>query len=268
MKSRQTLHDNCRATDIIRTVPVTPSRAQAATAGWPLRRKAVRLAPAIPALVAGRSRLPEPDPALSAVFDAPWWARNYGTRRAECSTLCAYIAGCLGTSALAAILGAPTFKVGTAEDCEARIDDLNRQRYGSYAVLDGRMVEQSGYNTWQLARLSAPPTHPLSPVRVMPRWLLIEVPSFLSANELEFMLNHELEPFQLARVAGTAAGRAQCRQRGCDPDLFMRYSRNGRALELATELTLIGPSADATRLIGLIEAMLVAIVRAHAGGEG
>ena len=130
------------------------------------------------------------------------------------------------------------------------------------------MVDEAGYDTWRLARLSARPTHPRSPVRVMPRWLVVDVPSCLSANEFEAMLNQRLEPFQLARIAGTSVGRAQCRQKACDPDLFMRYSRHGRSLELATELTLIGPSADTARLIGLIEAMLIAIVRAHAGEEG
>ena len=266
--SKRQIQDGLRAAVATRTTAVTPFRAQAVATIWPPRRKAIRLAPAIPALIADRPRLPEPDPSLSAAFGSAWWLRNYAARRAACSTLCAYIAGCLGTSALASILGAPTFKVGTAEDCEARVDDLNRQHYGSYSVLDGRMVEQSGYDTWQLARLSAPPTHPLSPVRVMPRWLVIDLPSFLSGNEFEFMLNHRLEPYQLARVSGTSAGRAQCRQRGCDPDSFMRYSRHGRSLELATELTLIGPSADTARLIGLIEAMLIAVVRAHAGEEG
>ena len=266
--SKRQIQDGLRAAVATRTTAVTPFRAQAAATGWPPRRKAVRLAPAIPALIADRPRLPEIDPSLSTVFDSPWWARNYAARRAVCSTLSVYIAGCLGTSALAAVLGAPTFKVGTAEDCEARIDDLNRQRYGSHAVLDGRMVDEAGYDTWRLARLSARPTHPRSPVRVMPRWLVVDVPSCLSANEFEAMLNQRLESFQLARIAGTSVGRAQCRQKACDPDLFMRYSRHGRSLELATELTLIGPSADTARLIGLIEAMLIAIVRAHAGEEG
>ena len=268
MRQRQRLRDSLRATDITRILTDTPSRTQAAAASWPPRRKTVRLAPAIPALVTARPRLPELDTSLSAVFASPWWRQVYGARRPKCRSLCVYIAGCVGTGTLAGLVGIPVFKVGTAEDCEARIDDLNRQHYGSYTVLGGRMVEEDGYDAWRLAKLSARPTHPMSPVRVMPRWLIVDVPSWLSANEFEFMLNHRLESFQLARVSGTSAGRAQCRQRGCDPDSFMRYSRHGRSLELATELALIGPSADTARLIGLIEAMLIAVVRAHAGEEG
>ena len=268
MRQRQKLQDSLRATDITRFPTDAPARAQAATTSWPSRRKAVRLAPAIPALVTARPRLPEPDPSPSAVFASPWWRQVYGARRSKCRSLCVYIAGCVGANTLASLVGIPVFKVGTAEDCEARIDDLNRQHYGSYAVLGGRMVEEDGYDAWRLAKLSARPTHPMSPVRVMPRWLIIDVPSCLSAAEFEFLLNHRLEALQLARMSGTSTGRAQCRQRGCDPDLFMRYSRHGRSLELATELTLVGPSADTARLIGLIEAMLIAVVRAHAGEEG
>ena len=126
--SKRQIQDGLRAAVATRTTAVTPFRAQAVATSWPPRRKAIRLAPAIPALIADRPRLPEPDPSLSAAFDSAWWLRNYAARRAACSTLCAYIAGCLGTSALASILGAPTFKVGTAEDCEARIDDLSSQR--------------------------------------------------------------------------------------------------------------------------------------------
>ena len=257
-----------RATDTTRFLTDTPLRAQAATASWPVRRKAIRLAPAIPTLMSLRPRLPESDPSLSAVFDSPWWRQKYGSRRSSCRSTCLYIAGCVGTGTLAGLVGIPTFKVGTAEDCDTRIDDLNRQRYASYTVLDGRMVEEGGYDAWRLAKLSARPTHPMSPVRVMPRWLVVDLPSFLSGNEFEFMINHRLERLQLARVVGTSAGRAQCRQRGCDPDGLMRYSRHGRCLELATELTLIGPSADTARLIGMIEAMLIGVVRAHAGEEG
>ena len=268
MSNRQTRHDGLRAVNSTNVPTVRLFRLQATASSWPHRRKATRLAPEIPALVTARPRLPEPDTSLSAVFASPWWKRVYGARRSKSRPLCVYIAGCVGTSTLAGLVGIPTFKVGTAEDCEARIDDLNQQRYGSHAVLAGRMVEESGYDAWRLAKLSARPTHPMSPARVMPRWLVIDLPSFLSGNEFEFMLNHRLEAFQLARMSGTSAGRAQCRQRGCDPDLFMRYSRHGRSLELATELTLIGPSADTARLIGLIEAMLIAVVRAHAGGEG
>ena len=268
MRQGQTRQDGLRAAITAKTTAGILFRAQAAAASWPPRRKTVRLAPAIPALVTARPRLPELDRSLSAVFASPWWRQVYGARRAKCRSLCVYIAGCVGTGTLAGLVGIPVFKVGTAEDCEARIDDLNHQRYGSYAVLAGCMVEEDGYDAWRLAKLSARPTHPMSPVRVMPRWLIVDVPPCLSVNEFEFMLNHRLEAFQLARMSGTSAGRAQCRQRGCDPDLFMRYSRHGRFLELATELTLIGPSADATRLIGLIEAMLIAVVRTHAGEEG
>ena len=233
----------------------------------PRRQTSSKRSP-VPSLVPERPRLPDPDLSLAAIFDSAWWARAYGARRSECHSLTVYIAGCLGTSALAATLGIPAFKVGTAEDCEARIVELNGQRYGSHAVVNGRMVEESGYDTWQLARLSAPPTHPMSPVRVMPRWLVVDLPSWLSPSQFEFMINCRLMTLQLVRIAGTSAGRALCRQRSCDPDRFMRYSRHGRSLELATELACIAPSADATRLIGLIEAMLVAAVRAHVGRRG
>ena len=245
---------------VLRRARVTPK-------GCSTRHQITQTRSPIPSLMSERLRLPDPDPSLATNLGSAWWMQAFGASRGKCTPLTVYIAGCLGTSSLAALLGAPIFKAGTALDCEARIADLNSQRYGSYAVLDGRMVEGTGYNTWQLARLSAPPTHPLSPVRVMPRWLLIDVPWFLSTNEFEFMLNQRLESLQLARIAGTAAGRAQCRQRDCDPDQFMRYSRHGRDLELATELTLLGPSADTGRLIALIEAMLVEVVRVHVGGE-
>ena len=97
--SKRQIQDGLRATVATRTTAVTPFRAQAVATSWPPRRKAIRLAPAIPALIADRPRLPEPDPSLSAAFDSAWWLRNYAARRAACSTLCAYIAGCLGTSA-------------------------------------------------------------------------------------------------------------------------------------------------------------------------
>ena len=214
-----------------------------------------------------RPRPSQPARAPNDTFATPAWRELWNRIRRSGNTTCAYIAGCSGTMTLGHRLGMPTLKAGTGEDVEARVRKLNQQRYGSLVVRDGTLVKEEGYDNWRPCKLSAPPCHPASPVRVLPRSLLITLPAWLTRSRFEAMLNGALEPIRLAHLAATPAVQDLCRRRGCDLDELLRFSRSARGPVLASEIAVIGPSADTARLVALIEAMLIGIVLGYNHGE-
>ncbi len=225
--------------------------------------------------LAGAIMEPEPDrPRLPAqgdtakIFDLPAWRKYWGGMRAMAETTGVYIAGCTGTMALGGALGMPILKPGTAQDVEARIRKLNSARYGSLLIRDFSVVDEPGWSDWEAAKLSCRPTHPASPVRVLPRQLLVDLPFWISVNDFEALITAALEGISLASIAGSPVGRALCQRRGCDPDALLRYTRSARGPVLATEIGIIAPSGDAGRLVALVEWIVIRLVVGDDGWKG
>ncbi len=226
-----------------------------------------RLAAAIMVPEPDRPRLPVQGD-TAKIFDTPTWRTRWGGIRAVAETTGVYIAGCTGTMALAGILGMPILKPGTAQDVEARMRKLNGERHGSLVIRDFSVIDEPGWSDWEPAKFSCRPTHPASPVRVLPRSLTIELPFWVTRQDFEALIVAALEPVTLASIAGSPAGRALCRRRGCDPDTLLRYSRGKAGPVLATEIGVIAPSGDASRLVALVEWILIRLVVAGDGWEG
>ena len=217
--------------------------------------------------LAGAITVPEPDrPRLpvqgdtAKIFDLPAWRKCWGGMRAMAETTGVYIAGCTGTMALGGAIGMPTLKPGTTQDVDARMRKLNSERYGSVAIRDFSIVDEPGWSDWEAAKLSGRPTHPASPVRVLPRQLLVDLPFWISVSDFEALFVAALEPISLASITGSPAGRVLCRRRGCDPDTLLRYTRSARGPILATEIGVIAPSGDASRLVALVEWIVIRLV--------
>ena len=230
-------------------------------------RKQRRLAAAIKLPEADRPRLPlQQDTA--AVFDTAAWLKRWGGIRPVAETTGVYVAGCSGSMRLGGELGMPTLKPGTAQDVDARMAKLNSERHGSLVVRDFAVADEPGWSDWEPARFSCRPTHPASPVRVTPRQLIVDMPFWISANDFEALVVAALEPITLASIAASPAGRALVTRRGCDLDSLLRYSRSARGPVLATEIGVVAPSGDASRLVSLIEWIVIRLVVADDGWEG
>ena len=228
-------------------------------------RKRRRLAATIVSPEPERPRLPVGDD-TATILSSDAWRKRWGGIRPVAETTAVYIAGCTGSMALSGLLGFPIFKVGTALDVPARSRKLNSERYGSVVIADLAVHDEPGWSDWEPAKLSARATHPASPVRVLARSLLIELPFWVTAADFEALLVAALEPVSLVGLAATPAGRALARRRGCSADVMLRFSRGRRGPVLATEISAMAPSGDGSRLIALIERMLIRLVLAD-GGE-
>ena len=228
-------------------------------------RKHRRLAAAIPAPEPGRPRLPAQDD-TAAIFSTEAWRDRWGGIRPVSDTLGVYVAGCSGSIRLANLLGMPVLKAGTARDVGGRMRGLNAERYGSLAIRNFTIVDEPGWDDWEAAKLSCRPTHPASPVRVLPRQLVVETPFWVTLPDIEALVVAALEPITLAQFAARPDGQALCRRRGCDKDDLLRYSRSKAGPVLATEIGVIAPSGDASRLVALLERIIIDLVMAD-GGE-
>lgn len=227
-------------------------------------RKQRRLAGVITAPEAARPQLPiQAD--TSTLLGSGAWRSRWAALRPAADTVSVYVAGCQGAMALGGVLGVPLFKIGTTTDVSARMRKLNQQRYGALRVRDFAIVEEPGWDSWSAARLSAPATHPASPVRVLARELVVEVPCCISISDFEALFTAALEPIGLATLAASPEGRALCRRRGCDRDAVLRYSRAARGPVLSTELAIVAASGDAARLVALIEWIIIRLVLAGDG---
>lgn len=222
-------------------------------------RKQLRLAGVIAVPEMTRPRLPVQAETATIFGSAPWQTR-WAAIRSSADTVSVYVAGCRGAMALGGALGLPVFKIGTAADVSARIAKLNQQRYGALRVRDFAIVEEPGWDSWSAARLSVPATHPASPVRVLARELLVELPSGVTAQDFEALLTAALEAIGLTTLAASADGRDLCRRRGCDRDAALRYSYSPTGPVLSTELAIVAASGDAAHLVTLIEWMVIRLV--------
>ena len=230
-------------------------------------RKQRRLAAVISSPEPNRPRLPMQGD-TAAVFDTAAWQKRWGGIRPVAETTAVYVAGCTGSMKLGGVLGVPTLKPGTAQDVDARIAKLNGERHGSLVIRDFAVVDEPGWSDWEPAKFSCRPTHPASPVRVTPRQLVVEVPFWVSASDFEALFVAAMESVTLASIAASPAGRALAKRRGCDPDVLLRYTRSARGPVLATEIGVIAPSGDASRLVALIEWIVIRLVVADDGWEG
>ena len=230
-------------------------------------RKQRRLAAAIAAPEPNRPRLPA-QADTAAIFDSATWRKRWGGMRPMAEVTGCYIAGCTGSMAMAQTLGLVVLKPGTARDVDARMAKLNGERHGSVCIRDFAVHDEPGWSNWEPSKLSARPTHPASPVRVLPRQLSVELPFWVTPQDFEALLVAALEPVTLAHLAASPAGRDLCRRRGVTTDALLRYTHSARGPVLATEVAVVAPSADAGRLVALVEWILVRLVMAEDGWEG
>ena len=227
-------------------------------------RKQRRLAATIAAPEPGRPRLPAQED-TAAVFSSAAWQDRWGGIRPVSDTLGVYVAGCTASMRLANLLGMPVLKIGTARDVGERMRKLNMERYGSLAIRGFSIVDEPGWDDWEASKLSARPTHPASPVRVLPRQLIIETPFWVSLSDIEALVVAAVEPITLAQLAARPDGQTLCRRRGCGKDDLLRYSRAKAGPVLATEIGIIAPSGDASRLVALLERIIIDLVLADVG---
>jgi hypothetical protein len=230
-------------------------------------RKQRRLAATIAQPEPDRPRLPMQGD-TSSIFDTTAWRDRWGGIRRVAETTAVYVAGCTGSMALGGVLGMPVLKPGTAQDVDARMAKLNGERHGSLVHRAFAIVDEPGWADWEPARFSCRPTHPASPVRVTPRSLVVELPFWISVADFEALLVAALERITLASLAASPVGRGLVRRRGCDADALLRYTSGTRGPVLATEIGVIAPSGDASRLVALIEWTVVHLVVADDGWRG
>ncbi len=229
-------------------------------------RKQRRLAAAIAAPEPNRPRLPA-QVDTSTIFDTQKWRERWCGIRAVAETTGVYVAGCTGSMSMAQMLGLVVLKPGTARDVDARMAKLNGERHGSVSIRDFAVHDEPGWSDWEPSKLSARPTHPASPVRVLPRQLSVELPFWVTPQDFEALLVAALEPVTLAHLAASPVGRDLCRRRGVTTDALLRYTRSARGPVLATEVAVVAPSADAGRLVALVEWIVVSLVTADDGWE-
>ena len=105
-------------------------------------------------------------------------------------------------------------------------------------------------------------------MRVLPRQLNVELPFWISAADFEALVVAALDPITLVGIAATPAGRDLCRRRGVSVDALLRYSRAAHGPVLATEIGVVAPSGDASRLVAIVEWILIRLVMAGDDWEG
>ncbi|MDX7952941.1 hypothetical protein P7D22_17390 [Lichenihabitans sp. Uapishka_5] len=196
-----------------------------------------------------------------AIYASPAWRSAYRPSQEE---LHCYILGCEQSRVLAALLGEPIFKVGTAQmgRLNLRVAELNRQRYGSLMrAADGSgYSDEQGFNTWTAPpKLQLRPPHPLGPVRVGTETFIVRLPVGLSHGVFESALNRALRPASLRSYVDSDEGRAALARRGLDPDQFLRASldRPTGLPVAAIELILLRPQADGPALAGILEDIVI-----------
>ena len=229
-------------------------------------RKRRRLAGTIAAPEPNRPRLPAQSD-TAAVFDSAAWQARWHATRPTANSTSVYVAGCLGTGATGALLGVPVFKPGTARDVGARIAKLNRGRYGSLAIRNFALVSDEGWSTWEACKLSARPTHPASPVRVLPRHLAVEFPGWVTPQDVEALLVAALEPITLAHLATSPAGRTLAKRSAGGIDELLRFTPGARGPVLASEISVFAPSGDAGLLVALVEWIVIRLLLVDDFGE-
>ena len=239
-----------------------PSKAVHGRGREPQRRgRAARIADRLET----RPRLAMPAP-TGEVLDSAEWRRRWSAIRGMGEVTGGYAAGCTGSLKLGQVLGCPWPKMGTAVDVDRRMEELNDERYGSLRVQNFSFIEEAGWSDWEPGRFSARPTHPASPVRVMPRQLQVQLPFWITPQDFENLFNAALEPVSLVHLVGRPVGRDLIMARGCTHDDVVRYSRSARGPVLASELASFGSRADAARLVAIVEWIVIRIVLADQDG--
>ncbi|WP_131114398.1 hypothetical protein [Lichenihabitans psoromatis] len=150
-------------------------------------------------------------------------------------------------------------KVGTGRDIARRVAELGQSAYASVSVADPVLAD-AGFRCWSVEPLPIATVIPSpgSPVRVVGDGLECLLPATLTTNAFDKALAKALGSVSLAGWASSAEGQAVCAAQGIDPGSLVRGTRGpGDAVAWSTELVLIRPRHDASRLLRLCEQLII-----------
>ena len=170
-------------------------------------------------------------------------------------------AGCAGLAELAKPLGRAIVKFGTCDigRLTERRRELGQQRYGSIYRSPSGYISEKGWAFWEsFPRLQVGALSSFSPVRGSTESLIVTLPQGMTAGRAEALINRALLRYSLRYFADCDLGRKICAEQGILPDRLVRHSPgpNG-SVTAATELLLLRPQADASRLAGIIADVIV-----------
>jgi hypothetical protein len=189
-------------------------------------------------------------------------------------TVTYYVAGCEGAKALARQLGRTIFKAGYTEQKvkSKRLIGLNQVVYGGWSVTDPNldpMQPSQGWTTWSFARHEPTDTAHVTPpsgITIVKGQWLVQLPEGIDAETFDRYVTAAMMPRQLAFWVLSGVGRAHCKQRGLDPEAFVRLSHDLKTglLRPAEELYVYNPRKDAAWFATILGE---ALARVRSGGS-
>ena len=201
-----------------------------------------------------------PISALAGFFESQEWRAQWRPG----IDLHGYVIGCDGLQRLAHYSGEAIVKFGTCAmaGLNARTCSLGRQGYGSISRSRDGYAAEEGWSLWTPFRtLALAPQSPLCPIRRSTQSLIITLPEGVSAGQGEAAINRALAKFSLLHFADSDEGRKICARRGIDPGRLLRFSpEHGDRISAATELLLMRPQADASRLAAILAGTVIGLV--------
>lgn len=189
-------------------------------------------------------------------------------------TVTYYVAGCDGAKALARQLGRAVFKAGYTEQTikSKRLVGLNKVVYGGWSASDPKLdptQPAEGWTAWSFARHEAKDTAHVTPpsgITIIKGQWLVQLPDGVDAETFDRYVTAAMMPRQLAFWVLSGEGRAHCKQRGLDPEAFVRLSHDLKTglLRPAEELYVYNPRKDAAWFAAILGE---ALARARSGGS-
>ena len=149
-----------------------------------------------------------------------------------------------------------------ADELSARFAEMNADRYGSLHMQNGRMIEDTGYDTYEPLRLpSATELARPSPVERLTRSLSVRLPASLAADVFDGALNAMLLPMLVSHWIETADGKRFAANQGIDSQFLLRFTGHilpdgSMRLKKAQEIFVFRRRQDTDKLVEGIERLI------------
>ncbi|MBX9651060.1 MAG: hypothetical protein K2X57_28825 [Xanthobacteraceae bacterium] len=175
-----------------------------------------------------------------------------------------YIAVCDGLISTSKAASLSCAKIGFStrpDDLASRFLELNQDRYGSLRMLEGRMLEDAGYDSWEPLRLPASGHTHDSPVERRPRSLIVSLPASMAVDLFDDALNAMLAPMLVSTWIEMTDGKRFAEHHGFDPEALHRFTAHtfpdgSVRLKKAQEIAVFRRKQDTDKLVMAIEGVI------------
>jgi len=172
-----------------------------------------------------------------------------------------YAAGCTGLGRLARVLGMPLYKTSTTGEgsLNRRIGEIRRDRYGAYAFVNEKWLDEIGWDDWFASHLYATQlSSPNSPVRVGIRDILVTLPASLAPEDFDALFDAEVRKGAVDAWAQSDDARRHCEFLRLDQKTLIRHTLYpGGRFSPAREITGFSIYSGTDRLVAIAEGAIL-----------